>query len=204
MDRRAYVIGRGGYDGAGEQLLTAPLVAPPALPWRRKPKGAPILHDDGEGLLVFWSRLPPLIEAIRWYDATAVLKGFTEGRLIGHRLAQRVDEAVPDLHVLGPEQRGGRIGQVWRAGIGTLTHRSGADGASLGYADNLLRPPPLPARCDPARGLALPALHLEPPRCRRSVGRARDGDQQRDPPAMGPDIRAGCRAKPQARATGSA
>ena len=38
-------------------------------------------------------------------------------------------------------------------GIDTLTHRSGSGGATLGHADNLLRPPPLPARCDPARGL---------------------------------------------------
>jgi hypothetical protein len=58
-------------------------------------------------------------------------------------------------------------------GIDTLTHRSGSDGATLAHADNLLRAPPLPARCDPARGLAVPALHLELPRCRGSVGRAR-------------------------------
>src|SRR5665213_1353433 len=90
------------------------------------------------------------------------------------------------------------------SGLDTLTHRSGSDGATLAHADNLLRPPPLPARCDPARGLAVPALHLELPRCRGSVGRARVGDQQRDHPAMAAEIRAGCRAKPQARATGTA
>ena len=52
---------------------------------------------------------------------------------------------------------------IGRHGVDTLTHGSGSDGATFGHADNLLRPPPLPDRCDPARGLALPALHLELP-----------------------------------------
>jgi len=52
-----------------------------------------------------------------------------------------------------------------RDGIDTVIRRSGLDGATLRPADDFLCPPPLPAGCDPARGLALPALHLELPRC---------------------------------------
>src|SRR6202166_1832707 len=51
-------------------------------------------------------------------------------------------------------------------GIDTLTLRAGRDAATLRNADNLRRPPRLPGRCDPARGLALPALYLELPRRR--------------------------------------
>jgi hypothetical protein len=78
------------------------------------------------------------------------------------------------------------------------------DGATVRHADSLLCPPPLPAGCYPIRDLALPTLHLELPRCRRSAGGARIGDQQRDYPAMGAEIRASCRAESDAHATDTA
>jgi hypothetical protein len=64
-------------------------------------------------------------------------------------------------HKFGPPQKSWLFEVMPRSGVDTLTHCSGSDGATLGHAANLLRPPPLPARCDPARGLALPALHLD-------------------------------------------
>src|SRR5258708_423809 len=48
-------------------------------------------------------------------------------------------------------------------GFDTLTHRLQSSGARLSHAADFIRPPPLSARCDPARGLALRALHLELP-----------------------------------------
>jgi hypothetical protein len=56
-----------------------------------------------------------------------------------------------------------RIIAIPAASVDTLTRHPGQDGAILPHADDPVRPPPLPARCDPARGLALPALHLELP-----------------------------------------
>src|SRR5216684_725710 len=50
-----------------------------------------------------------------------------------------------------------------RVGVDTLTHGSRPNEARLIHAADVVRPPPLSASCDPARGLALLALHLELP-----------------------------------------
>ena len=56
-------------------------------------------------------------------------------------------------------------------GIDTLTNKwAGVCDNSSGHEAHFLYPPPISARCHPARCLALPPVHLELPGCRGSPG----------------------------------
>src|SRR5215210_5581069 len=59
-----------------------------------------------------------------------------------------------------------------------------------------LRPSSVPARGDPTRGLSLPALHAELPRCRGALGRTWDRDLVRNCPALGCEVRPRLRPQP--------
>src|SRR5919199_2866688 len=87
---------------------------------------------------------------------------------------------------------------------GIVTRNSGRERTSrVDWADaaGLLRPPPVPARGHPARGVAVPALHAQLPGCRGPAGRARARGVLRDGPALGAEVRTGlCQAAPAAPA----
>ncbi len=65
-------------------------------------------------------------------------------------------------------------------------------------AADLLRPPPVPARGHPARGLVVHALHAELPRRRGPAGRTRPRRLVPNGPALGAEVRAGHSPAPPA------
>jgi hypothetical protein len=80
--------------------------------------------------------------------------------------------------------------------------REAAQLASPNAAD-LVRPPPVPARGDPACGVAVSTLHAELPGRRGSASRARARRVRRDGPALVPEVRAGHRPAPWAGRRGA-
>src|SRR5215216_5977462 len=79
-----------------------------------------------------------------------------------------------------------------QAGIVALTGLAAATGR-IGHAADLLRPPPLPARGDPARHLALCPVHLELPGRGGAPRRARARHLLRNRPSMSAEVRTGLR-----------
>src|ERR1700722_6018483 len=59
----------------------------------------------------------------------------------------------------------------------------------MAYDNDLIYSPPVPAWHHPTRGVAVPSVHPELPRCRGFARRARPGPLLRDGQAMGVEVR---------------
>ncbi len=102
-----------------------------------------------------------VMDKLRSYAAA-----FAELGLVAHHergLRQNNGKCRTSRSADASERCSGSSRQDQLIGVDTLTHGSRPNEARLIDAADVVRPPPLSASCDPARGLALLALHLELP-----------------------------------------
>src|SRR5215211_6120443 len=118
VDRLHQVVGRGGQDGAGPQLVAVAVLAlavalvllvlagrrvAPGRPQPGQGQRAEVAGGDVEGLLALALALVlPLVEAVDGDDAALAGQGALPALFLAHRLGPEVDHLVGPAGVLGP------------------------------------------------------------------------------------------------------